>query len=259
MLKLSQDVCEYARDMIQDCRLKSAEIFICDKVAPEARTFYLYGSGVGCEITDRYQRARLFEVDPFTDEMLKENGGDDDDSLMLSSDPRIVQLGARSEDYWRFVSEHRIGVFGAANRRLAPKLYLIVGTHHDVGQGEQAVAVDRLRARIRILQDMVSAELLRALFSQGMGYAALCRAMGNKPALVDASEPKTPLSIRESQIAQLVSEGRQNKEIAYRMQLSEHTIENHLRRIYRKFGIHNRAALAARMSGFPDPAARLAA
>lgn len=255
MLRLNQDICDYAQSMIDDCRLKSAEIFICDKVSTEARISSLYSSGLRDEICDRYQQARLFEVDPFADETLKEQVGPEDDSLILGNDPRITQLDARAEEYWRFVSEHRIGVFGAANRQLAPRLYLIIGTHHHVkGSGWQDVAVERLQRRMRVLQDMVSGQLLRALCNDGMGYPAFCRALGH-PHSQPVLESPNPLTLREQDIARLVSEGRQNKEIAYQIDISEHTVENHLRRIYRKLGIHNRAALAARMSGATQLAA----
>ena len=55
-------------------------------------------------------------------------------------------------------------------------------------------------------------------------------------------------SARETQVARLVCEGRRNKEIAWIASLSEYTVENHLRLIYQKLGIHNRAALVARMN-----------
>ena len=57
------------------------------------------------------------------------------------------------------------------------------------------------------------------------------------------------LSPRESQIAALICEGKQNKQVAYQLALSEFTVENHLRRIYRKLGVHNRAAMTAKLFG----------
>ncbi|WP_157992958.1 helix-turn-helix domain-containing protein [Leucobacter luti] len=52
------------------------------------------------------------------------------------------------------------------------------------------------------------------------------------------------LTDRELEIAQLVSEGLPNKEIAGRLVLSVRTVESHMRRIIRKTGIPNRAALS---------------
>jgi len=51
------------------------------------------------------------------------------------------------------------------------------------------------------------------------------------------------LAMRETQVAQLVAEGLQNKEIAQRLGISEHTVSNYLFRIYNKLGISNRVEL----------------
>jgi DNA-binding CsgD family transcriptional regulator len=65
--------------------------------------------------------------------------------------------------------------------------------------------------------------------------------------LPSGSSGMPELSPRESEIAHLICAGKQNKEIAWLTGLSVHTIENHLKRIYRKFHIQNRAALVSKM------------
>jgi DNA-binding CsgD family transcriptional regulator len=57
-----------------------------------------------------------------------------------------------------------------------------------------------------------------------------------------------PLSDRERQIAELVSVGRTNREIAAQLHLSEKTVANHLTRVFTKLSISSRAALAAAVS-----------
>lgn len=51
------------------------------------------------------------------------------------------------------------------------------------------------------------------------------------------------LSEREEAVVRLVSEGLGNREIAEQMKLSEHTVKNHLFRIFDKLGISNRVEL----------------
>ena len=62
------------------------------------------------------------------------------------------------------------------------------------------------------------------------------------PRLVEASG-KVPLSKREQQVAQLVSEGLSNREIAQQLKLSEHTIKNYLFHIFEKLGMSSRVEL----------------
>jgi DNA-binding NarL/FixJ family response regulator len=52
------------------------------------------------------------------------------------------------------------------------------------------------------------------------------------------------LSFREKQIAQLVSEAKPNKEIAFELHLTEGTIKEYLNRMFRKLGVKNRTELA---------------
>ena len=52
------------------------------------------------------------------------------------------------------------------------------------------------------------------------------------------------LTCRECEIATDVAEGLANKDIARRRGISVHTVENHLRAIFRKTGVDSRTKLA---------------
>ncbi|HVB98582.1 MAG TPA: response regulator transcription factor [Candidatus Dormibacteraeota bacterium] len=52
------------------------------------------------------------------------------------------------------------------------------------------------------------------------------------------------LTQRESQLISLVAQGLTNKEIASRLNLSEHTVKNHVHSILRKTGVRTRVGLA---------------
>lgn len=59
--------------------------------------------------------------------------------------------------------------------------------------------------------------------------------------------PKTDgdgyITARELEVVRLVSGGRTNREVALALQVSESTVEYHLRQLYRRLGLHRRAAL----------------
>ncbi|MDX2592885.1 helix-turn-helix transcriptional regulator [Streptomyces sp. WI03-4A] len=55
------------------------------------------------------------------------------------------------------------------------------------------------------------------------------------------------LTAREREIAELASTGMTNAGIATTLFLSVRTVETHLRQVYRKLGVSNRAALTRRM------------
>lgn len=55
-----------------------------------------------------------------------------------------------------------------------------------------------------------------------------------------------PLSHRELQVVDLVSQGKLNKEIAFELHLAEGTIKEYLNRIFHKTGATNRTELAVR-------------
>lgn len=67
------------------------------------------------------------------------------------------------------------------------------------------------------------------------------------PAVEAAARP-LPITVREREIAMLVSAGMSNREIADRMFVSVRTVEGHLYRIFAKLGINSRDQLIHRLS-----------
>jgi DNA-binding NarL/FixJ family response regulator len=61
----------------------------------------------------------------------------------------------------------------------------------------------------------------------------------------ESGQERDPLTEREEQILELVSQGLQNKIIAAELRLSEHTVKIHLHNIIKKLGAHNRTQAAA--------------
>lgn len=65
----------------------------------------------------------------------------------------------------------------------------------------------------------------------------------------DAGPAKNVLSARERQIADIISQGKTNREIAESLVLSERTIEGHIANIFNKLGVSSRTQIAAWVLG----------
>jgi non-specific serine/threonine protein kinase len=74
----------------------------------------------------------------------------------------------------------------------------------------------------------------------------------NETAAPIAPTPASPLTKRELEIAELVTEGLGNREIAERLVLAKRTVDSHIEHIFSKLGFTSRAQIAAWVSR-PDP------
>lgn len=89
------------------------------------------------------------------------------------------------------------------------------------------------------------AQWIRQVDTNGSGPAAAGAGKGDA-AMTTGEEPadSSPLSARERQVVELVSQGFKNREIAQRMFISEQTVKNHLHNIFDKLGVSDRLELA---------------
>jgi len=104
----------------------------------------------------------------------------------------------------------------------------------------------RAGARGYILKDAIDTELLNAVRSvaQGDGYVspAVSGALLNDYRQ-NVTDPLDLLSSREREVLQLVGEGKTNKDIATRLNLSVYTVDSHRGKIMEKLNLHSTGEL----------------
>ncbi len=101
-------------------------------------------------------------------------------------------------------------------------------------------------ARGYILKDAIDTELLSAMRSVARGDGYISQAVSG--ALVadyreQSSNPLDLLSTREREVLQLIAEGKTNKEVATKLNLSVYTVDSHRGKIMEKLNLHSAGEL----------------
>ena len=123
---------------------------------------------------------------------------------------------------------------------------LILTIHNEVEYLKKAVEIG---VNGYVLKDSESAVLKQAIQNIHNGEIYIQPSIA--PLLVETSksdadkeDPANILSSREFEVLKLVSEGLFNKEIAYKLSISEKTVKNHVSNIFKKIGVSDRTQAA---------------
>lgn len=99
-----------------------------------------------------------------------------------------------------------------------------------------------------VLKDSESLILKRAIFTVYRGEKYIDKTMiplwNDTVKNVKNNMPEEKLTRRELEVLKLLSEGLYNKEIAYKLSISEKTVKNHVSNIFRKIGVFDRTQAA---------------
>jgi DNA-binding NarL/FixJ family response regulator len=128
--------------------------------------------------------------------------------------------------------------------RSSPKTKTVLLTQHDEGQ----YISEALEAGVKgyVLKSQVANDLLLAIrqVSRGQVYLSpgvsrgVMEAYHSKP-----NQSKSPLTLRERQVLQLIAEGKSTKDAASLLGISVKTAESHRTRLMHKLDIHETASL----------------
>ena len=139
-------------------------------------------------------------------------------------------------------------------KRLRPQTKVLILT--SLLEGDSISGAIKAGANGYLLKNMQSDELCRTIKAASSGPVLLStdavQLLINKNGASTISETLTE---RETEVLRLVAEGKANKEIAHRLQLSEGTIKTHVSIILAKLGLQSRtqAALYAANMGLVPP------
>jgi DNA-binding NarL/FixJ family response regulator len=92
-----------------------------------------------------------------------------------------------------------------------------------------------------LTKDVLQDDLLLAVRAVARGERFLPRELA---AALEARQQTTPLSARESEVLELIVKGLANKQIAYVLNIAEHTVKNHVKSILEKLAVDDRTQAA---------------
>ncbi len=97
-----------------------------------------------------------------------------------------------------------------------------------------------------VLKDAQPEAIVSSIFAVMSGERVMASAVANRvlDMLTGAATPKEfydGLTAREIEILKLIASGMANKQIAYRLKISEKTVRNHVSNMYEKLEIYDRA------------------
>ena len=129
-------------------------------------------------------------------------------------------------------------------RRASPQTRTILLTRHD--EDEYVTESLRLGVKGYVLKSQAATDLVHAIHQVCRGGFYL--SPGVSQAVVEAflsktARPADPLTSRERQVLQLISEGKSTRDVACLLGISAKTAESHRARLMRKLDIHETASL----------------
>jgi DNA-binding NarL/FixJ family response regulator len=140
-----------------------------------------------------------------------------------------------------------------------PSAFVILTAYHD---DEQVLHAMRAGAAAYCSKDVQPGELIEVIRDvadgkyvvnkERMDVRGLTQWMQSSidsmsgPYMIDAEEHYVPLSPREMEILEMVTNGLSNKEIAAKLDISQQTVKNHMTSILKKLNVEDRTQAAVR-------------
>ncbi|WP_460590047.1 response regulator transcription factor [Haliea atlantica] len=199
---------------------------------------FVHNLGISKSLQDAYVN-RIYHHDPLLPHT-SETAANNEIITRVSHKQRPqkeTEDGPNATQYWSHLSSVGFIETAASIKALSDSLFLVVG-----------LLSANARTHMNIDPSLNSIEQWLNQSSNYMISSAVRQHYVSNAKPVDTSLPDIEcLTKREADVVKQLLQGQSNKQISSELELSEYTVENHLRRIYKKFDVHNRTSLLARV------------
>ena len=179
---------------------------------------------------------------------------------LLDEDPRVEVVGQAADGLEAVKQQAKLkpdvilmdlkmpGIDGIeATRQIVeadPTVKIVILTTFETDS--QVIQALKAGARGYVLKDSTADAIVSSIVAVVSGERVMAGAVANRvlEMLTGASTPKEfydGLTNREVEILKLLANGMANKQIAYRLKISEKTVRNHVSNTYEKLGIYDRS------------------
>lgn len=213
-------------------------MLVSSGVSPK-NAYFLFRSGIDPQLINIYRRELLSSDPHINDSQVALTSCSSYSNVIHLEDTRNNH-SQKQKDRLKTANKYndclaKNGIYQTAiySKRLTRSTFISVGLLSE--NRSHRIRLDESKNCIQEWIDIYCDELL----SDGLRY---------RDASVPVSHDLTAvhkLTRREWEVSENVCLGLSNKQIAYKLELSENTIENHLRNIYKKLAVHNRTSLVA--------------
>lgn len=237
----------YAQQVIHQSQATGACLFLFDnRHGDENAISFLYQIHTPKEAIEAYSKL-LYKYDSFLPHSAESGppslspvltGAKKKKSYVNSPDSN--SLAKNSKKYWASLGDFGYQQTAAVIQSITQHIYLIIGLHLE--NPRKTLMADRAQTTLEAwAHDSLDYIIDRSVTSYRRQF------QGKTPKNEFETKAKH-LTKRESQVAFEVIQGKTNRQIAESLSLSYYTVDNHLRRIYRKFDVHNRTELTAKLN-----------
>lgn len=229
MNQLSIDQQNFAQEIMARSGANNFCLFLFSLCPGQTGVRFICNYGMSEEVTRGYVGG-LWSQDPFLNYSAQQLG-QPTSTLLVRRQLEAQQREHRA--YWHFIDGVGYRDIIAAIHPFSSEVFLVGGLMRQEGSGpsrsiESDYTLEAMNAFTAEAANAMMADWLLPLMSPAEG-----------------STPKPKLTPRERQIVNALAKGFSNKQIAALLSLSQYTVENYLKRLFKKFGVHNRTALLA--------------